>query len=499
MSCLVRTYTSAQNVKKYLRNSQIWWIAIDLGAMVCAYFLAIHFRQSETGQRLLEFVIRIFGEQPGAVSTSLLRGYIERAPRILALLAIPIVLSYGLCDLYQPQQRLWPQPVLWSLVKANLAVFLLLMLSLYFQRNLWHPRSFFLLFFLLNVLTARLFRYAFGALQAWFRLRFDLGFWRVLLVGDTEEANRIERQLFYNPQLGLRLTERVKRPIAGPGAILEDDLFARLERQNIDILIVADAGIDRQDIMRLLKRTETCDIGLKVMTHALSVLQSHAGIATDHVHGIPLIHFDPPSLNRKTGLPRRVLSWCLATGALLVTFPILMISALLIKLEDDGPVLFVQTRIGVNQKPFKMYKFRTMHVDAEMRQAEFEALNESGGQGLFKIRRDPRITRIGQLLRKFSIDELPQLLNVLRGDMRLIGPRPLPERDFNAYVEDWHYDRHAGMPGLTGLWQISGRSELDFESMCILDLFYLRNQNWSMDLKIALKTAWVILFARGAY
>ena len=162
------------------------------------------------------------------------------------------------------------------------------------------------------------------------------------------------------------------------------------------------------------------------------------------------------------------------------------------------PALFVQERMGVNRKPFRMFKFRTMYDRAEEMRAQIEEFNESSG-GLFKIRMDPRITPVGRFLRRFSLDEVPQLLNVVRGEMVLVGPRPLPRRDFENYYEEWHYSRHQGMPGLTCLWQVSGRSDLDFHNMCILDVYYLRNQGWLMDLKILLKTIWVVLFARGAY
>jgi lipopolysaccharide/colanic/teichoic acid biosynthesis glycosyltransferase len=131
-------------------------------------------------------------------------------------------------------------------------------------------------------------------------------------------------------------------------------------------------------------------------------------------------------------------------------------------------------------------------------QAQVEEFNESG-EGLFKIREDPRVTPVGRFLRRFSLDELPQLLNVLKGDMTLVGPRPLPRRDFENYYEDWHYRRHEGLPGLTCLWQVSGRSDVSFHDMCVLDVYYLRNRNWALDLKIILRTFWVVLFAKGAY
>jgi len=182
----------------------------------------------------------------------------------------------------------------------------------------------------------------------------------------------------------------------------------------------------------------------------------------------------------------------------IVAFPLLAIIALLIRWTSKGPILFVQERIGVNRKPFQFYKFRTMYERADEEQAALESLNESG-EGLFKIRDDPRITGVGRLLRKFSLDELPQFFNIIRGDMTIVGPRPLPRRDFRNYFEDWHYSRHDDLPGLTCLWQVSGRSDIDFSNMCILDVYYLRNQGILLDIKIVLKTFYVVLFAKGAY
>ena len=173
--------------------------------------------------------------------------------------------------------------------------------------------------------------------------------------------------------------------------------------------------------------------------------------------------------------------------------------AALVRATSPGPALFRQKRYGINRRTFTMFKFRTMYVDAEKRLADLESQNKMGKGGLFKIAHDPRITPVGHPLRRFSIDELPQLFNVLRGDMRFVGPRPLPERDFNNYYRDWHYGRHLGTPGLTCLWQVSGRSDIDFPSMCILDLYYVRNNSWALDLSILFRTVAVIFNGKGAY
>lgn len=189
----------------------------------------------------------------------------------------------------------------------------------------------------------------------------------------------------------------------------------------------------------------------------------------------------------------------LAAASLLMIFlsPLLLLAAVLIKLDSKGPVLFVQNRIGYNKHIFRMYKFRTMVQDAESMQDRLEHMNEASGP-VFKIRKDPRITRMGRFLRSTSIDELPQLLNVVKGDMSLVGPRPLPLRDYTDKWRTWHCRRFSVIPGITCLWQISGRCNLSFDQWMELDLKYIDNWSFYMDIMILLKTIPAILSRRGA-
>lgn len=180
-----------------------------------------------------------------------------------------------------------------------------------------------------------------------------------------------------------------------------------------------------------------------------------------------------------------------------IVVPVCVLAAIAIKLDSAGPVFFRQTRIGQNGKPFTLFKFRSMHKDAERMRKELERLNEASGP-IFKIRKDPRITRVGRILRKTSLDELPQLINVIRGEMSLVGPRPpLPEEveKYNAY----QMGRLAVKPGLTCLWQIQGRSSISFDKWVELDLEYIRNQSLWLDLKILLKTLPAVLKGTGAW
>jgi len=168
-----------------------------------------------------------------------------------------------------------------------------------------------------------------------------------------------------------------------------------------------------------------------------------------------------------------------------------------IKLSSSGPVFYRDRRIGLGQREFDMFKFRTMYADAAERQPELEEQNEAAG-ALFKIRDDPRVTSVGGVLRRFSLDEVPQVLNVLRGQMSLVGPRPLPVRDYHL-LEDWHRKRYLVLPGMTGLWQISGRSTLGFDDLVRLDFYYLENWSIWLDISILVKTVPAVLISRGAF
>ena len=212
---------------------------------------------------------------------------------------------------------------------------------------------------------------------------------------------------------------------------------------------------------------------------------------------VPLFELKPPVFEGFDYFVKRIFDIVVSTLLLIVLSPLLLVCWLAIRLTSRGPAIYRSVRPGIGGRPFDCLKFRTMHDDAEQRQEELEAHNEAGG-AIFKIRQDPRVTPVGRLLRRWSIDELPQLFCVLRGQMSLVGPRPLPQRDFER-LEDWHKKRYLVLPGITGLWQVSGRSELDFDDLVRLDFLYLERWSVFLDLSILLKTLPAVLARRGAF
>ena len=212
---------------------------------------------------------------------------------------------------------------------------------------------------------------------------------------------------------------------------------------------------------------------------------------------LPLFELKPPVFEGVDFALKRTFDLVGATLLLAVLSPVMITAALAIKLTSRGPVFYRSQRPGIGGRCFACLKFRTMVAGAEQLQDRLEEHNEMGG-ALFKMRDDPRVTAVGRFLRRWSLDELPQLFNVIRGEMSLVGPRPLPQRDFDR-LDDWHRKRYLVLPGMTGLWQVSGRSELDFDELVRLDFLYLERWSVFLDLTILLKTIPAVFRARGAW
>jgi exopolysaccharide biosynthesis polyprenyl glycosylphosphotransferase len=214
--------------------------------------------------------------------------------------------------------------------------------------------------------------------------------------------------------------------------------------------------------------------------------------------GLPLLHVEKPQYEGTQRFQKQIFDFCFSAAALIATSPLLIASALAIKLTSRGPVFYLSERIGIDGRPFKMFKFRTMTDGADTQVGNLLALNDSVGGMLFKMRDDPRVTRVGKLLRRFSIDELPQFLNVVKGEMSVVGPRPPLQREVDNYQVDVRR-RLLVKPGVSGLWQVSGRSDLSWDESVRLDLSYVDNWSMSGDLVIVAKTVKAVLTSHGAY
>ncbi|HUO85695.1 MAG TPA: sugar transferase, partial [Thermoanaerobaculia bacterium] len=220
-------------------------------------------------------------------------------------------------------------------------------------------------------------------------------------------------------------------------------------------------------------------------------------VELEELEGVPFITFTTTPTDEMRLVAKRALDVMVSIGVLLISLPLMLGIALAIRLTSPGSIVFKQRRIGLNGRIFTLYKFRTMIADAVARREEVQHLNEVTGP-VFKSRQDPRVTRVGRFLRRFSLDELPQLWNVLRGDMSLVGPRPPIPEEVNLY-ERWQRRRLSMKPGLTCLWQVSGRSDVDFDNWVKLDLQYIDNWSPSLDLKILARTIPAVLSGRGAH
>ena len=255
---------------------------------------------------------------------------------------------------------------------------------------------------------------------------------------------------------------------------------------------------------RVLAAAEMCDargVTFKMVPDLLEIRMGE--VQMDHHLGLPAYRIKHASLTRANFLTKRVLDAAFSTVLLLVTSPFWLALCVLIKLDSEGPILFTGKRYGMKGRVFHAYKFRTMVADAERRIDDVKALNDATG-AFFKAKNDPRVTRVGKYLRRYSLDEFPQFLNVLRGEMSVVGPRPLAlstgevealERDFGETAKK----RANLLPGITGLWQVSGRSDVSSEQRFALDLYYIEHWSLGMDLEIILKTPYVMAFGKGAY
>jgi exopolysaccharide biosynthesis polyprenyl glycosylphosphotransferase len=325
---------------------------------------------------------------------------------------------------------------------------------------------------------------------------------RVIIVGAGEAGRTVMRTIVARPEMGYHIVGFVddnpeKQTNIGRFQALGpvDDLPRLIEEQAVDEVIITLPWMSQRKTMRIVRECVQRQVSARIVPDLFQMSLSQVNV--DDLGGVPLIGVREVGFSPSALLIKRAVDIVGSVACMVVLAPLIGLITLAIKLDSPGPIIFCQNRVGLGGKLFKMYKFRSMHQRAEERLEDLRELDEIDGI-TFKIREDPRATRIGRFLRRTSLDELPQLWNVLRGEMSLVGPRPNLPEEVSRYLE-WHKKRLQVPPGLTGMWQVSGRSLLSFDETVLLDLYYIENWSLWLDCKILLRTIPTVLTRKGAF
>jgi exopolysaccharide biosynthesis polyprenyl glycosylphosphotransferase len=427
------------------------------------------------------------------------------APPLGLILLLWIVISLRL-RLYRIPDEIHLWTVLIWAGENTVVLSMLTVVATFFSRQLGESvsRSFVLLmlpvtFFVLAMTRCITLGIVAQAQKRWFRPL------RIALVGDSRGASRL---------IGRIKSDRVRTAIRGlivpEGSVLNIDphplpvlgttrqIAELINREQLDRIIVLNGSLLHGELERCNQVFRRMGVPVSCVVD-LAPAQIRVDLSTQY--GVPFVEMIPVQFTRTQEVIKRVFDVTLALFALVVLAPLLLAIAALVKLTSKGPVLYKAPRVGKGGRHFIFLKFRSMYLDND--RSRVDSANEKSGH-IFKIRNDPRVTPIGRFLRRYSLDELPQLINVMRGEMSLVGPRPLPARDLDPdgmsqQFSAWSEGRARVQPGLTGLWQIGGRSDLAFEDMIRLDLQYIQNWSLALDISIILETPMLVLRGVGAY
>lgn len=391
---------------------------------------------------------------------------------------------------------------LYALVSGTTTGILVMMAVTFFYRPFFYSRLIFLYDGILIVVFLSASRLTVTAISAQMRAR-GVGVDRLLIVGAGELGRTVMRTVMARPELGYRIMgflddnpEKGETDI-GPFKALGglDNLPNVLTTEHVAEVIIALPWSYHRKILSLIAQCERARVRARLVPDIFQLTLSRVDV--DDLGGIPLIGVKPVTIRGSSLMIKRAMDLILGGSLCLLSLLPMALIALAIRLDSPGPALFKQTRVGQGGREFQFWKFRSMRHKAEEEQERLRCLNEATGP-LFKIKDDPRMTQVGRFLRRTSLDELPQLYNILCGDMSLVGPRPAPPDEVAQYQE-WHRQRLQAPQGLTGLWQVSGRSDLSFDEGCLLDIFYIENYSLGLDIRILLRTVPKVLFGQGAY
>lgn len=462
-------------------------IAADVALMLLAFLLAY----------LLRYQLQWFREVDPAYYTTF-APYLPMA----ALQGGLTLLSFALSGVYRFRRGASLIDEIYGVINGAFTGFVVTVFFVFFWRPLVYSRLFFLyatLLIIVFLIVARLARR--GVMRA-LRTR-GVGVDRVLIVGSGEVGLTVMRNLMAQPELGFQVVgfvdddpERGSTNIGRFQALGSTaNLPAILRSQQVDEVIITLPWQQRRQILAITSQAARANVRPRIVPDLFQM--SLSMVEMQNVAGIPMLTPNDTQLSPWARAFKRGVDVVGSAFGLLIFSPLLAIIALAIRLDSPGPVIFSQPRVGRQGKLFQVFKFRTMVKNADQIKDQVRHLNEAQGP-MFKIRDDPRITRVGRFLRRTSLDELPQFWNSLLGDMSLVGPRPALPEEVADYA-DWHRQRLATAPGITGLWQISGRSDLSFEEMVLLDIYYIENWSPLLDLSILLRTIPQFIAGRGAY
>ena len=457
-------------------------VVLDLTGVTLALYAALVLRNAYRGEKVL------FGLPWAAISNW------------LQFIALVLVLVFARAGLYrQREARPGADAVIRSLALVTLitGVYAVAVAGMTFH-------SFYGIFWVTFVLAATLvplLRASYDSVTLELMRLFGVRR-RTVLVGPSGELSVLERTLKRDgrgPDIDVIGTVSERAGGEGPadfpalGALADLEQIVAEHRPN-DVVMTG-FELPTAELVSLVDTCRAYGCRLRVVPTTTELLLDRATFVPGQA--VPLFEVRPPVLTGIEWAVKRTFD--IVVAALLVAILAIpgLIVALIVRLTSTGPAIYRDRRIGVGEREFAMLKFRSMQEDAADLQPELEEHNEAGGV-IFKMRDDPRVTSVGRVLRRFSIDELPQLWNVLRGEMSLVGPRPLPLRDFEL-LDSWHRGRYRVLPGITGLWQVSGRSELDFDDLVRLDFYYVENWSFWLDIEIIARTPLAVLRGRGAY
>jgi len=426
------------------------------------------------------------------------KGYSETL-FIIVILWLAIFKIFGLYEGKKTQELI--DEIALIFVSVSIAA-LALLGFLFLYRGIWFSRLVIICAWAVSLMLLSLERAGLVFLRRW---SYSLGFRikRVLILGAGEMGQTLALRLKMDRSLGgLPIgfldddPEKIGKSFHGVQVLSKISKAKEIIRsQRIEEVVFATTQLPYQKILDIITECEVLKVSFKIVPGILEIIASRVNI--EEVGGIPLISVSEIGLKGFAAAFKRSVDLVASGTLLIVLSPFFLLFSVLIRLDSKGPVFFSQERVGKDGKIFKMNKFRSMIEGADELILQMEKLSETEGH-IFKIKEDPRMTRMGRWMRRLSVDEWPQLLNVLMGEMSLVGPRPPLPREVEKY-SPWHGKRLRVAPGITGLWQVSGRSLLPFEDMVRLDIYYIENWSLWLDIKILFRTIPVVLTASGAY